>query len=77
MTGGITQAAIEATKAAVHVLAVTRDEAGSKHRNESVGTGSKLGGPTWKQPTFDWRATDKYMELRNFQARGKQQFPNI
>ena len=28
--------------------------------------GCKLDGPTLKQPTFEWSATDKYAELRSF-----------
>ena len=29
-------------------------------------TGPKLGGPTLKQPNFNWEATDKYMEWKAF-----------
>ena len=30
-------------------------------------SGSKLGSPAMKQPTFDWTAKDKYSELKTFQ----------
>ena len=30
------------------------------------GSGLKVGGPTMKQPTFDWNAQDKYCELKTF-----------
>ena len=66
MTQTIIKAAIEATKAAVKVMVVTRAEAGTEPRSKSVNMRSKLGGPTLKQCTFDWSATDKYIELRKF-----------
>ena len=34
-------------------------------RPQSV-AGPKLGGPTMKQPTFNWEADDKYSELKTF-----------
>ena len=32
-----------------------------------MNAGPKLGGPTLKQPSFNWSMRDKYAELKNFQ----------
>ena len=60
------QAAKEGIKVAVQAMAVTTAKEGIMARSKSVSMGPKLGRPTWKQPAFDWSATDKYTEPRNF-----------
>ena len=53
-------------KALVQEIAETRAEADIRPRRELVSAGPKLGGPTLKQPTSDWSATDNFTEIRNF-----------
>ena len=48
----ITCATIEGQNAAVQVMAVTRNEVGTKLRSKSIGMGPKLDGLKLKQPTF-------------------------
>ena len=31
-------------------------------------TAPRTGSPTWEQPTFEWKATEKYHELCNFET---------
>ena len=66
ITQAIRQAAIEATKAAILMMAVTRNEAGAEPRSEPISMAPKLGRSALKQLTSGWSATDKYTELRNF-----------
>ena len=66
----IRQAVVEATRAAIQVIAAARTE-----RTQNVGP--RLGGPVMKQPSFNWEAKDKYNKLKKYQARGKQYFPII
>ena len=47
-------------------MAVAGMEDSSWTRSEPTSTGPKFGGPTVRQPTFDWGSTDRYAELRNF-----------
>ena len=63
MTSAITQAAIQATKAAI--MAVREAEAPAKHGRplHIVPRGSGL---ALRQPPFHWKAQDKYNELNNF-----------
>ena len=63
----ITQAsAIGVMKAAGQAMVVARTEVSACLRNNAVNVGPKIGGPSLKQPTFDWGPTDMYVELRNF-----------
>ena len=39
------------------------------------GSGPKLGGPAMKQPTFDWDAQDKYIELKTFRLEANNVLP--
>ena len=65
-TKAIAQGVIKAVKAAIQTMAVATSEGSSGARNEATGTGPKFGWPALRQATFDWSATDKYAELRNF-----------
>ena len=49
----------EATRAAIQAMAAAGAE-----RAPNAGPG--LGRPLMKQPTFNWKAEDKYNELKNF-----------
>ena len=60
MSKAITRAVAEATRVALQMMA----EAQAQRTQNAVGP--KLGGPTLKQPTFDWEAPDKYTELKTF-----------
>ena len=60
MSEAIARALPEATRIALQTMAEAQAE---RMHN---GSGPKLGGPTMKQPTFDWDAQDKYSELKTF-----------
>ena len=53
ITMAVTQAAIEAMKAAAEAMTVVGAEVSASLRNDAVNMGPKLGGPSLK-PTFDW-----------------------
>ena len=55
----IVQAVAEATRATIQTMATN----GMTRQEHS---GIKMSGPIWKQPTFNWRAENKYEELQNF-----------
>ena len=54
----IVQAVAEATRAAIEAMAVARVE-------RTQNAEPRLGRPMMKQPTFNWRAEDKYDGLKN------------
>ena len=56
----ITKAVAEATRVAIQTMAEAQVE-----RTHNI-SGPKIGGPTMKQPTFDWNAEDKYSKLKTF-----------
>ena len=56
----IAKAVAEVTKAAIQAMAAATVE-----RQQSM-TGPKIGRPAMKQPSFNWKADDKYSELKNF-----------
>ena len=56
----ITKAVAGPTRVAIQAMAEARVE----QMHEVAGP--KIGGPTMKQPTFDWDAEDKYSELKTF-----------
>ena len=56
----IARAVAEATRIALQ----TMTEAQAERTHDA--SGPKLGGPSMKQPTFDWNAQDKYSELKTF-----------
>ena len=60
MSEAIARAVAVATRIALQTMA----EAWVERMQD--GSGPKLGGPTMKQPTFDWDAQDKYSELKTF-----------
>ena len=60
MSEMITKAVAEATRVAIQTMVETQVQ-----RMPST-TGPKLGGPTLKQPNFNWEATDKYTEWKVF-----------
>ena len=39
-----------------------------------IHTASRSSGPAARQPTFDWKATDKYQKLCNFEIKVKNIF---
>ena len=55
ITQSITQVAIEVTKAAVQAMAVAEAEESTRQRSTEISFGPKLGGPSLKQPSLDWR----------------------
>ena len=60
MSEAITNAVVEATRVAIQAMS----EAGAEWTHDMAGP--KIGGPTMKQPTFDWDVEDKYSELKTF-----------
>ena len=60
MSEAISKAVAEATRIAIQMMAEMQAQ-----RTPNA-AGPKLGGPTLKQPTFDWEAPDKYTELKAF-----------
>ena len=62
MTQAITQAAIEATKVAI--MAVREVEGPIESRPVHVVPRKRW--PALRQPTFDWKAQNKYKHLNNF-----------
>ena len=60
MSEAIVRAVAEATRIVLQTMA----EAQAERMHD--GSGPKLGGPTMKQPLFDWDAQDKYSELKTF-----------
>ena len=55
MNEAITQVIAEATRVAIHAMVEAQAE-----RMHDI-PGPKIGGPTMKQPMFDWNAEDKYV----------------
>ena len=60
MSEVIARAVAEATRIAIQTMA----EAWADRMHD--GSGPKVGSPTMKQLTFDWKAQDKYSELKTF-----------
>ena len=60
MSEAIARAVAEATRIVLQTMVEAQTE-----RTQNA-TGPKLGGPTLKQPSFDWEAPDKYTELKTF-----------
>ena len=56
----ITKAMAEATRVAIQAIAEVQSQRLEGQR------GPKLGGPALKQPQFNWEATDKYTEWKEF-----------
>ena len=54
MNEAIAKAVAEAARAVIHAVAAAMVE------KPPIITGPKLGGPTMKQPTFNWESEDKY-----------------
>ena len=73
MTQAITQADIEANKAAITVARET--EAATECRS-SGHVAPRVSGLTLRQPKFDWKAQGKYYKLNNFQKLKKLIFLN-
>ena len=55
----ITKAVAEATRKVMQTMAEIQTQ------RIPNAAGPKLGSPTLKQPTFDWKAPDKYMEWKH------------
>ena len=60
MSKAITRAVAEATRIAIQTMAEAQVE------RTHNGSEPKIGGPTMKQPTFNWNVQDKYSELKTF-----------
>ena len=60
MSEAIARAVAEATRIVLQTMAEVQTE-----RTQNT-PGPKLGGPTFKQPSFDWEVLDKYTELKTF-----------
>ena len=60
MREAIARVVAEATRIALQTMV----EAWAERMHDR--SGPKLGGPTMKQPTFDWNVQDKYSELETF-----------
>ena len=56
----ITREVVEATRVPLQTMAEVQVE-----RTQNAAQ-PQLDGPTMKQPTFDWKAPDKYSELKTF-----------
>ena len=65
----IAQMAVEATKGSIANHGWATGESNYVASSELMSLGPKLGGPTLKQPTFDWSITDQYMEFKNFRLK--------
>ena len=74
MTLAISQAATEATKAIVQVMAAAGADESTKPRSKTVNMGPRLGRPSDKQPSFNLIVKDKYAEVRNFRLEVKNIF---
>ena len=59
MNEAITKAVAEATRVAIQTVVEAWAE-----RTHDI-SGSKIGSPTMKQLMFDWKAEDKYSELKH------------
>ena len=66
MSEAITRAVVEATRVALQTIVEARVE-----RTQNA-AGPKLGSPTMKQPTFNWKVPDKYSEIKDIQVRNEQ-----
>ena len=71
MTQTITETAVEATKAAIMVY---RESDSLVNYTSSIHSIPRLGGPPLRQPTFDWKARDRYQELGKFRIEVKNIF---
>ena len=60
MSKAITKAVAETTRVAIQAMAEAQME--QMHDMAEL----KIGGPTMKQPTFDWDTENKYSELKSF-----------
>ena len=60
MSKAIARAVAEATRVVLQTMAEAQPQ-----RTQNA-AGSKLGGPTLKQPTFYWEVPDKYTKLKTF-----------
>ena len=60
MNEAITKAVAEATRIVIQTMAEIQAQ------RIPNAAGPKLGGPTLKQPNFDWEASDKYTEWKAF-----------
>ena len=66
ITQDIAQAAVDAMKAVVQVMAAVMSENSLGVRMEPVSMWPTLGIPKWKQSTLHGGTTDKYMQLKIF-----------
>ena len=60
----MSEAIIRAVPEATRIVIQTMAEAWMESTHD--GSGPKVGGPTMKQPMFNWNAQDKYSELKTF-----------
>ena len=60
-----TQPTIETVKAVVQAIAVVEQRQTLGSESKAVSVGSRLGGASLKQTSFDQNATDKYVEIKN------------
>ena len=68
MTHAIMQAVIEAAKGEIMVVRVADN---TVNNARPIHTTPRLGGPAFKQSTFDWKARDKFHELCSFETEVK------
>ena len=71
MPRDIMQAAIEAVKATIMAI---REVDNLISNARLVRMEPRSGGPALKQPIFDWKAANKYLELSNFELEVKNMF---
>ena len=71
MMWAISQAVMKAAQ--VVIMAVREAEIPANTTRPALAM-PKTGGPVLKQPTFDWKAIDKYIELCNFEIEVKTSF---
>ena len=56
----IAKAVAEATRVTIQTLSEVQNQRSESHQ------GPKIGGPILKQPQFNWEATEKYTEWKEF-----------
>ena len=73
MSQAITPAAIKASNTAIMAVREEETPANTTSQHKQC---QETGGPVLKQPIFNWKYADEYLELCNFEIGGKKLIPN-